>query len=386
MCQQTGPEEESGAAGRHYSIEQPGLSRRALITGALGAAGALVLIGSSSFTAAPAARAVSRPEIIPCATWGASPPRGSISMSSTPQYVVVHHMASSNGTGTDLNAAYAIARQVQGWHFDNGWTDTGQHFSVSRGGYILEGRHRTIEGLNSGTTFPIGSHVGGNNSTCLGIETEGNFSTVQPTSAQWDSLVSLIAYLCSTYGISVGNIRGHRDFNSTLCPGDAFYPRLQELRNAVAARLDGDDGGGGEEPPPSTGEPWPVLQQGAEGYRVTALQRLLRHHGRTLSIDGSFGPETLSQVRGFQEAQGLAVDGSVGPITWRALTPTLTEGAVSVAVAALQGLLTNHGHGIAVDEHFGPATANAVRSFQSANGLAVDGSVGPVTWSHLLRA
>ena len=366
-----------------FGAEPSGISRRALITGALGAAGALVLVGSSTFTAAPAARAAARPDIISCGTWGAAPARGSISMSSTPQNIVVHHMASSNGTGTDLNAAYSIARTVQGWHFDNGWIDTGQHFSVSRGGYILEGRHRTIEGLDNGSVFPVGSHVGNHNSTSLGIETEGDFTSIQPTSAQWESLVALIAFLCTRYGLPVSAIKGHRDFNSTECPGNAFYPRLQELRNAVAARIDG-----GEEPPPppSTDQPWPTLKQGARGFRVTGLQRLLLHHGHSLDVDGSFGPDTLSKVRSFQSAKGLVVDGTVGPITWGALTPTLKNGASSTAVSSLQGLLNNRGSSLAVDGSFGPATLSAVRSFQSSNGLEVDGTVGPITWSHLLRA
>lgn len=36
-------------------------------------------------------------------------------------------------------------------------------------------------------------------------------------------------------------------------------------------------------------------------------------------IDGVFGSQTDEQVRGFQEALDLVVDGIVGPITWRAL-------------------------------------------------------------------
>ena len=48
------------------------------------------------------------------------------------------------------------------------------------------------------------------------------------------------------------------------------------------------------------------------------------HQG--LAIDGIFGPETEAFVRGFQEAlrdsfpdDDIAVDGIVGPVTWRAL-------------------------------------------------------------------
>ena len=369
------------------SIERPGISRRGLITGVLGAAGFLA-VGGASVVNAPGAFAVSRPAIISCAEWGAKAARSSISMSSTPRNIVVHHMASSNSTGTSRSAAIAIARQVQGWHFANGWSDTGQHFSVSRGGYILEGRHRTIEGLNSGRSFPIGAHVGGHNSTSLGIETEGNFTSIQPTSAQWNALVTLTAYLCQTYGLGVSAIKGHRDFGQTACPGDAFYPRLGELRNAVAKVL---DGGSVTPPPPPddnpvTSKPWPVVKNGARGFRVTGLQRLLRHHGQSLGIDGSFGPETLSRVRSFQSAKGLVVDGVVGAKTWTALSVLLKNGARGNAVRAVQGILNSRGQSLAVDGSFGPATLSAVKSFQKARGLEVDGVVGDVTWSHGLRA
>lgn len=369
------------------TAESKGISRRGLITGVLGAAGFLA-VGGASVVNAPGAFAVSRPAIISCAEWGAASARSSISMSSTPRNIVVHHMASSNSTGTSRSAAIAIAKQVQGWHFANGWSDTGQHFSVSRGGYILEGRHRTIEGLNNGRVFPVGAHVGGHNSTSLGIETEGTFTAAQPTSAQWNALVTLIAYLCQTYGLGVSAIKGHRDFGSTECPGNAFYPRLQELRNAVAKVLNG----GTVPPPPDdndnpvTSKPWPVVKNGARGFRVTGLQRLLKHHGQSLGIDGSFGPETLSRVRSFQSAKGLAVDGVVGAKTWTALSVLLKNGARGNAVSALQGILNSRGQSLAVDGSFGPATLAAVKSFQKARGLEVDGVVGDVTWSHGLRA
>ena len=38
-----------------------------------------------------------------------------------------------------------------------------------------------------------------------------------------------------------------------------------------------------------------------------------------------------------------------------------------------------------IDGVFGPRTKTAVQSFQSAHGLAIDGIVGPNTWSKLLK-
>jgi hypothetical protein len=374
-----GPDEPGTASVAGRSSEGR-LSRRMLFGGMLGVAGAFALAGGGA--ASPALAAVSRPSIISCASWGAAAARSAISMSSTPQRIVVHHTASSNGTGTTLSAAHSIARNIQQWHFARGWPDTGQHFTVARGGYILEGRHRTLEGLSTGRTFPIGAHVAGYNSTSLGIETEGTFTSVQPTSAQWSSLVTLCAYLCQTYGIPASAIVGHRNLGSTLCPGDLLYARLGELRSAVAARLGGGGGGGGVD----TSRPWPSLRRGSTGFRVTAAQRLLRHSGRSITIDGSFGPATESVVIAFQRAKGLVADGLIGPRTWESpLAVTVQQGASGAAVQALQGALTARGHSLVVDGSFGPATLSAVRAFQSSRGLAVDGSVGPVTWAHLLR-
>jgi len=66
--------------------------------------------------------------------------------------------------------------------------------------------------------------------------------------------------------------------------------------------------------------------------------------------------------------------------------PPLRLGARSPAVARLQQLLVRHGfnpHG--TDGYFGPKTLDAVRAFQRAKGLVVDGFVGPLTWAALLR-
>jgi hypothetical protein len=49
--------------------------------------------------------------------------------------------------------------------------------------------------------------------------------------------VIFCAYICRQYGIPVEEIRGHRDFYNTECPGDALYAKLPRLRDEVAASM-----------------------------------------------------------------------------------------------------------------------------------------------------
>ena len=53
-------------------------------------------------------------------------------------------------------------------------------------------------------------------------------------------------------------------------------------------------------------------------------------------------------------------------------------------VAEIQGQLASLGYDVAADGDFGPATAEAVKAFQSSQGLDADGLVGPATYSALL--
>ncbi len=64
----------------------------------------------------------------------------------------------------------------------------------------------------------------------------------------------------------------------------------------------------------------PILQRGSTGPDVTRVQqRLLELGFDPNGIDGNFGPGTEAAVKAFQQAKGLTVDGKVGPITWEAL-------------------------------------------------------------------
>lgn len=54
------------------------------------------------------------------------------------------------------------------------------------------------------------------------------------------------------------------------------------------------------------------------------------------------------------------------------------------AVRTVQGLLCARGHAVTVDGSFGPATLTALEAFQRTHGLTIDGKAGPSTWQALM--
>lgn len=68
-----------------------------------------------------------------------------------------------------------------------------------------------------------------------------------------------------------------------------------------------------------------TLKKGCKGDDVKALQTELTKLGYLNDvIDGDFGKNTLAAVKAFQKAKGLEVDGLVGPKTAKALFPDET--------------------------------------------------------------
>ena len=76
------------------------------------------------------------------------------------------------------------------------------------------------------------------------------------------------------------------------------------------------------EPAPEPAKQHKTLRRGSKGPEVREMQQLLLIHGEALpryGVDGDFGRETEAAVKNFQMAHGLVVDGICGPKTWAEL-------------------------------------------------------------------
>lgn len=311
------------------------VTRRGVLLGGLAVAGGAVCTG---LVGPGQAWALDVPSIIGCDDWDARAPRSAVKVHDRrPARILIHHTASANVTDYSRGQAERLARSIQRYHRDTlRWTDSGQHFTVSRGGYVLEGRHRSLEMLRGGRRMVEGAHCTGQNIIAVGIENEGTYSKTGPTAQQWSRLRQMCAYICRQYKVRPTEIYGHRDYKDTACPGDVLYRMLPKLRTEVAGLLREDDGSsaGKEE------ENWPLLRVADRGADVQAAQYLLRAAGRDEVVaDGRFDRTTADAVRRFQKVNGTEqVNGMIGGESWPLLVAPADALAPRETTRALRAL------------------------------------------------
>lgn len=298
-------------------MSRAALTRRSFLIGGL-ATGATLTVGTGQ------AWATGPPPLVDRPGWGARPPSAPVPVwNQRPVKILVHHTATPNVRTVSRGAADALARGIQNFHMDQrGWIDSGQHLTISRGGFVLEGRHRSLEVLLSGDRAVEGAHCTGQNVVSVGIENEGTYGKGEPPTTLWTRLRETCAWICVRYGIAPTEIYGHRDFKNTACPGDALYALLPRLREQVGGllnrRVEGAE---------ATKASWPLLRPGDSGEEVLAAQYLLRAAGQPdLKVTGTFDVDTDRAVRDLQVRHGAEeVNGLLGAESWPVLAAMVNQ-------------------------------------------------------------
>jgi N-acetylmuramoyl-L-alanine amidase/Putative peptidoglycan binding domain len=344
------------------------LSRRTLLIGGL--VGGLTAAGAVSGPGT--AMATEPPPFIDCAGWGARPPSAAVPVwDRRPVKILVHHTASQNVADLSRAAADRLARTIQDFHMDRrGWIDSGQHLTISRGGFVLEGRHRTLEALAGGTRQVEGAHCPGQNVLAVGIENEGTYGDVDPPAPLWDRLRQTCAHICLRYAIAPTEIYGHRDFKNTACPGNRLYGLLPRLRSEVAGLL-----GRRVEGVAAQRASWPLVQRGDTGERVLAAQHLLRASGLVwVRPTGVADQRTEQAIRAFQAGHGAEeVNGLLGGESWPVLAAAATRAGGPETERAVRALTA----GRRVEAAPGPLTAATWQRLLGTGGAPVDRRTDP---------
>jgi hypothetical protein len=127
--------------------------------------------------------------------------------------IVIHH------TAGDWNAE--TVETINAMHRDvNGWIGIGYHFFIAKDGNIWRGRSENWQG----------AHCIPENWRSLGVVVSGNFENDEPTPEQMQSLKELVLFLRIKYGLPPNAVIGHRDADSTACPGEKLYRQLGAVR------------------------------------------------------------------------------------------------------------------------------------------------------------
>lgn len=147
----------------------------------------------------------------------------------TPERITLHH--------TEGHQTRALARSMQEIFFiqefhmqGRGWNDIAYHFLIDAAGNIFEGRPEGV----------VGSHTLNENTNNIGIAMLGAYHPPKNdpvTNEQLAAFVWVARYLQARYAIGASTLKGHRDYKSTDCPGDALYALLPQLRARMAEPL-----------------------------------------------------------------------------------------------------------------------------------------------------
>jgi N-acetylmuramoyl-L-alanine amidase len=148
-----------------------------------------------------------------------------------PRFLIIHHSDSHWGD----------ADVIRGWHLSRGFHDIGYH-KVILNAYPDYTSWRTKTKQNTDGVIQQGrpdeeqgAHCDGMgmNAKSLGICLIGDFNVDFPTERQMASLFDACVRLCARHDIPSQNVLGHREADSTSCPGTHLYAQMHALRDRL---------------------------------------------------------------------------------------------------------------------------------------------------------
>ncbi len=133
------------------------------------------------------------------------------------KYITLHHGGEEFSKDKDV---IKYLQNLQSWsRTEKKWIDIPYHFMIDLDGNIYETRPIEFAGDTNTKYDPTGHAL---------INVMGNYEVQKISEEQLDAVANLSAYLCKTYNISVEEVKAHKDYTETLCPGKDFYKYLED--------------------------------------------------------------------------------------------------------------------------------------------------------------
>ena len=145
----------------------------------------------------------------------------------TVSFITVHHDAIGPYNDTSAELAARRLDSIRRGHVGGGWADIGYHYAIDPAGRVWSARPEHLQG----------AHVKDRNPGNLGVMMMGNFERQQPSRAAAGALEDLLYDRMRAHGVRVTQVKTHREWSPTACPGRNLQAFMDETR--VTGRLIG---------------------------------------------------------------------------------------------------------------------------------------------------
>lgn len=281
-----------------------------------------------------------------------------------------------------------------------GSNQNNNHFNVKYPGGSSVCVHAFIGKLKDGSiaTYQIlpwdyrGWHAGGAaNNTHVSFEIcEDGLTDSEYFGKVYQEAVDLCVYLCKMFNLTEKNIICHSEgYKQGIASNHAdvmhWFPKHGKSMDTFRADVKAALNGAVEITTPS--KPSTTVTTSGKIDTVKEVQLWLnQNYSAGLTLDGLYGTLTRRALtKALQKELGVTADGIYGKNTNAAVKRNnLQRGDTGALVRVLQGFLVCHGYKSAyVDGDFGSGTETALKAFQTAYKLSVDGIAGTATFSTL---